>query len=483
MSDHLRLQGWQINHYRRILEIIKRWFIWLDKSPTGSGKTFVTLAIAKSCGFQLLIVCPVIMESKWRELAELYNIPIVDIISFHRLAGRSSKVDHPYLIKAEEGYEATLEYKELLQTPTLLVVDEAHLVKNVDSLRSEAVHGLIKELIKHPNCRAGLLSATPFDKESHADSLLRMLGLETQEGYYYNPHTRFFGLTGMKRAFNICCRWDPEIRRTPIPARKADYDSFCYRLLNRVVLPRLSSRMPAPVLEYKHDIANGFYVIEPENISYLIEAKCRMQRGLRGGADADGNVFGYVDWSEITMALMMLEKAKVGIMSRLARKALLENPSCKVILAANYLETITTLEETLREFCPKTMIGSTSKEHRRQIVNTFQEPNLKSRLLIVNPTVGGMGIDLDDTHGGFPRWLFVMPSFRSLEIMQMLGRIYRSLTKSEPHSRLIYVLTYDEENRILSNLAKKSKILKEILDDCNEEMLFPGEYPKFKEIP
>jgi superfamily II DNA or RNA helicase len=474
--EKLILQRSQIGHYRRVMTVLEHWFIYLDKSPTGSGKTFVTMAVAKSCGFQVMVVCPSILESKWRELCDIYQIPLVDTISFQKLAGRKDKLSHSYLVRTNNTYSTGKDLLKVLEKPTLLVIDEVHSTKNSDSLRSHAVHALIKELIKHPESRAALLSATPFDKECHAESLLRMTGLMITEGYDQN-HGHYFKLTGARRAYNICCRWDPGCKGIPLPTRKKDYDHFCYNLVLKTVIPRISSKMPAPVLDFPHDLANGFYFLDPGELKLLKEAKHTMLKGIK--ADGERFLYGKINWWEINTALAMLEKIKVSIMIRLARDAL-QVPNSKIILAAHYLETVSLLQEAFAGPSTKTMIGEISQDERISIIKSFQEPNLNTRILIINPSVGGTGIDLDDIYGGFPRFLFLLPTYEILKIIQTVGRIYRALTKSQPITRIIYAKDYEEECPILTNLCKKTEILKEILEDLGEIQL-PGDYPKYIE--
>ena len=78
--------------------------------------------------------------------------------------------------------------------------------------------------------------------------------------------------------------------------------------------------------------------------------------------------------------------------------------------------------------------------------------------------VGGTSIGLHDTSGKYPRVSIISPSFSSIEIVQALGRIYRSNVKSNCLQKLIFCAnTYEE--KICDIIKNKSSFISKLTDD------------------
>lgn len=510
-TETLILQPWQIAHFRNIEEIFEHWKVLLDKSDTGAGKTYTAEAIALKYGMGLFVICNNIMESKWREISERYGINLIDTISYTKLVGKGMNVNHPYLEKVEISLSSTAKrtksgikfnvtpyFDQLLHNgPVLLVIDEVHAIKNSDSLQSIAVRELIKHIavnrdvssysddysrkivMNYEKSRIMLLSATPFDKESHSEAMLSALGfLLDDKSFEHDPKTKRLLPKGIQRARKICQRWDPEeMTKIKLPFDTASIDHYYYLLLQRVILPRISSMMKAPDLGFKNDIVSGFYNVDPCDIEYIKEGNLKLTNALRFcGFNVDN-----LNWAAIQDALQLLEKGKVGITIRLAREQLMRDPNCKVILAFSYIKNIIKAEEALREFGSASLYGETEKRKRKENINQFQLPNLDLRVLVINPAVAGSGIDLDDRDGRFIRWVFMIPSFKMCDIVQVSGRVFRSLTKSQPHVRLVWGKNCEEGSKIQLNIDKKSEIMEEIIGLESTLGMFPGEYPNYIE--
>jgi hypothetical protein len=122
----------------------------------------------------------------------------------------------------------------------------------------------------------------------------------------------------------------------------------------------------------------------------------------------------------------------------------------------------------------------------------FQEANTKTRVIIAKPTAFGVGINLDDRDGNFPRHTFINPSFHFDKIHQAAGRTYRCTTKSNVRCTLCYVKNTEESN-IIDALRRKTDVTKDIVifedevtlnegdEDMEEEQnetIFPSDYPK-----
>lgn len=100
----------------------------------------------------------------------------------------------------------------------------------------------------------------------------------------------------------------------------------------------------------------------------------------------------------------------------------------------------------LKAIYPNALIlnGSTPMSQRASIIAKFQRPSTEFTLLLISAAVGGVGVDLDDTDGQWPRQVICMPLF-AYEFVQLLGRVQRRNTRSNSKIVVIQpatVLTY-----------------------------------------
>jgi hypothetical protein len=112
---------------------------------------------------------------------------------------------------------------------------------------------------------------------------------------------------------------------------------------------------------------------------------------------------------------------------------------------------------------------------RDKIIERFQRDDNKYRVLISNPKVGGVGIDLDDKTGKHPRYMYIAPSYMFIDQFQGTGRIHRKDTKSKATIRFVYSREFPWENGILDSMANKSKVARDMILSQNTNILFPGE--------
>ena len=184
----------------------------------------------------------------------------------------------------------------------------------------------------------------------------------------------------------------------------------------------------------------------------------------------------------ITMAMMMIETAKIGTFVRLARDTLLNDPTCKVVLAVNYTATLGDLARYLEEFSPLTLSGNSSAEKRGVVVNKFQAPPAHgNRLLIANLSVCSTGIDLDDKQGDSTRTVFVSPMYNTITLYQLSHRFLRMDTKSSSMLYMVYGQNASE-TRVLDALSHKSEVMKETTSDqVLSGVKFPGDFDSYHE--
>ena len=86
IAQKIQLQPYQKPWSQRIIDILSKSNFYVDGSPTGTGKTVVTLHTAQVLNLKVFVVCPLSsIDNVWNPTAEKYGIEIIDAISFQSL--------------------------------------------------------------------------------------------------------------------------------------------------------------------------------------------------------------------------------------------------------------------------------------------------------------------------------------------------------------------------------------------------------------
>ena len=511
----IKLFPYQEPHVRRIIQdILPYRAAYLDTSDMGDGKTLTTLAVAALCKLPVFLVCMSSFMDNWRNKIALHGIQLVGMISYDTLRGKvNSGCNHNYLRRTQnDDFVATSQWQQIVRNGVLLIFDEIQYVKNQKAARVAAARALVREVVTiNCNSRIALLSASPCSDSNNVPSVLQMLGIITRPDLYeHNPTVRGIHLTGLQQAINLAYSLNSQVTSTimntyPI-IRKQDIGAIAAFLYKSVFNGFYGSSMIREGPRIGKDICNSCYHI---NCQLLDEGYAALVTASAYNVKTGQIIQRNRNMSGINMALRIMGKAKLPKMVQLAINILNNNPQAKVILAAWYVHHIKALATILQNYNPLLIYGKIPVDQRIINKNIFQEPNNNCRLLIVNPTVAGASINLDDAHptvagvsinlddayptvGGvsinlddaspdpddlWPRHMFVMPDHRFIDILQLTGRVERVTTRSKPVIRFIYALNYEMEVKILDSLARKSKVAKEMLYTQRSQMLYPDEYP------
>jgi hypothetical protein len=283
---------------------------------------------------------------------------------------------------------------------------------------------------------------------------------------------------------------------------------LCYRLFQEVIKKEITASMAPPDLSEKGivlDIKNGYYKFEKFQIEnkdrkeIFSEAQLEVRKrelmksldllnrmmkvgrfgpGVSGIRGTSGGTEEYVNKFGLTKPLKMVETAKVPLFIRKAYEVLTKIPNSKVCIFVNYLDNLDEIANALSGFNPIIMNGSVDKKKRQELINLFQEQNLKHRVYISILSVSASGIDLDDQSPGglYPRYAFASPGFKIDELHQLTRRFYRANTQSSTTFRFVYAKGFEEVG-LLNNLARKTNVMKETLEkQVAGGVKFPGEY-------
>ena len=484
-----KLEIWpsQVEHYQRIVGILNRYYAYYDTSETGSGKTHVTIAIALTYKLSLCVIAPVSLIPMWKKTAEEYGVNLIAAVSYDGFrGGKASGVFFDNDRSRPNQFVVHDQFLESIDDGVLFVFDEAHRLKNTTTLSAKAAYSIVDAITSSGSrSRIACLSATPGSKKEQSESLLRLMGIVKSESLYtYDHSTRIYTPTGIKEVYEHC----RQINRTaadsiynPFDVNRSTIKDLCYRFYSEIVVAMQSSSMKKPINDIKPDIKNMFCVVRRDHSEELLEIRNNLIR--KTGFDMGNGLF-KLKRGDVIREMMMIYKhieyIKLRIFYRLAITKLRYTTNSKVLIYLWYLESIHALADELKEYNPIVLTGNVKGEDRARMVEEFQKPNNDRRLIIANSTVGGVGLSLDDTHGNFPRHLFISPSFKMIDSHQSAGRVHRGTTKSNPTIRFVYSKNFIEEARLLKTLQNQSDVARGLLHD-SDGVFLPGDHEEIYE--
>lgn len=513
MSKRISLFPNQTEHYNSIKGLLETENFYIDCSLMGSGKTYIATKLAIDLNLAIFVVCPKSMVENWKSICKEYSVKLRGVVTYQSLRGvsKSKKLNHPFLTKHTIGedskkvvYQATDKFKRYVRKGLLLIFDEIQYIKN-PNLQLDSCIELARTVYKYSpsykpgpsgapsafpaplapsglaralGSKVGLISATPFDKEKHCFSILKLTDITFEDNLFEGGEFgRNMNLTGLKDIIKKCekINYSKTMSSTFSFYNSKIATKSCFRLFSSVIKPKFTFIMKAPNYNFSSKIMNGHYHInDPRLFEELRDTVDNFRAFYSERKNSKDEMA--KSMAMISTFMMNIEKIKVTIMYRLIKSKLKENKNGKVIAYVNYHSSIDYLVTKFREYKPLVLHGGVKNEDRKIINEKFQEHNNSHRLLIGNTKVGGIGLSLHDTHGGFPRTMYIIPTYSILDMHQASGRVCRQGVKS--NSNVYFIYTSVLEKSIINSLAKKTKVLKGITE---EKILYPSDYPNFKE--
>jgi superfamily II DNA or RNA helicase len=495
----LILKDEQIPHVERLTKILENNFCAFDMSMMGAGKTYTSTALAKAFDFsKVIIICPASITSKWFQMKK-YGLKIHDVISYESLRSiRGKDPAHKLLFRYDEGsktyFEPSPQLERMAAEGLFVIFDEAQRVKNKNASWYACKSIAETVLLSGGMSRFLLLSGTPIDKQEHAINMMKMMGfIRSDKLFVHNYSQNTLNLYGAEELIEFCRRINSE-KVSQILAEEAftasNVEKICYKLFQKVIKLEITSSMPSPKNDEVHiDIKNAEYTIKnyqdeealrkATNSVNEVFDRFRKIRYHPGEINPEENIKArelkekrrediQKKIEQIIHNMRIIENAKMNLFVELAKKKLSENPNYKVSLFVNYTSSIRFLQKHLAEYEPLVLDGKVPKEYRQDILNNFQAPTQKFRLLIGNIRVCSSGIDLDDKIGKMPRFVYANANLSILDLQQLPSRFLRLDTKSSTMFRFVYAKKYPEIG-LLANLKKKSKVMKETTQKQTEE--------------
>ena len=410
----------------------------LDSSDMGTGKTVVACHLARSLGRPVAVIAPKAVLPSWeREFAEV-GIKPTFVFNLEKLkTGRT-----PFLNKivTPRGSKKVVSFKwdgQELPTDTLILVDEIHKCKGMNTANSKMLTALVID-----GYRVHGMSGTSCEDPSEMNALGLMLGLHS--GRYAKGGLNHFW--GFMKAFGVTQdKWGSY--------KLTDCSKLAVlkQLMYGVSTCRLS------VADFPDSFRNNRVFVTP--IHFRSNAKIMAaytSLGITPKIIDDFILKGTVTDSEhvlvrLLKARQLAESYKAVDLADMAENAMLGGNS--VVLFVNFKDTVEALK--LKLHC-NSIDGSQTAAKRQAVIDEFQRDD--AHCVVCNISAGGTGISLHDVQGNRPRVAYICPTFNAKEHMQVLGRIHRNGAKSDALQEVLVAANSIEErvmvsiNRRLDNL-------------------------------
>ena len=441
--DTTGLLGPQINHSIRLLESLEKNNISWDGSSTGTGKTFSACAIARHLKRKFVLICPKLAIPQWKGVLESFGLTPEFAINFEKL----SRGNTPYFKRiSTKKYRALYGITEEMcpEVPHfmlgefkipkdyLVIVDESHKMKGVDSLSA----GLLF-CLKRQGYTMHLMSATqattPLDMRAFGFTVgLHNGEMKEFKKFAENSGAKWVGKWGAQYFDS----GDAESVRKLHTVHEYLYDftKIGARLTRNDfgdIFPKTQVVAESYDMGVNSDkIASVYDEMEAELIK--LEEKCE----------------GYKEHvlAIITKARRHAEILKVPTIVDMVNDFNDEGRSS--VIFVNYTDTIEAIVARLTKEHGSDLIGQVhggvSFKQRQSDILDFQ--NDRKTFMVANLAAGGSSINLHDVLGGRPRSSIINPSYSAISVLQSAGRIDRANTKSDVYQRFLYAARTIEEN-------------------------------------
>lgn len=491
-GEPIHLRPNQIPHFIRSTEIYNRSHGLIDLSRMGLGKSINVIALARYFGLPLGIIGPISSLLTWQSLVERYKFQVNFMIGYQALRSVKGKQPSHGLLRRVEtssGVHFTAEphFTEMVKKGMILVIDEFHHIKN-DSDQHRACRALTMEILRvGGSSRFSLLSGSPVDKEEHVVNLLRLIGyIRHPLLSEYNKERAELKLLGAQELIDVCRQYDNEGTEEVIATCPFDHktvSSLCFRLYTDVIQDYITSAIRSLASDNQlMNVRNGYFNMSPQAEAEYQNAINEMCTAARFNPVLQTINRRNANFGAITTALMHSEKSKLEIFERIARMKLADKSDpntvqTKVIIFLNFVNSILTLAERMKDLNPLLMYGATPDSERDVILKKFQRPTNEFNLAIVNPKVGGESLNWHDLDGRFTRYVMYSPDHDILKAHQARYRTCRDGSKSRTDVVMVYGKIGMRETSVLNALARKSDVMRQTLpQQVQDGIRFPGDY-------
>ena len=400
----------------------------------GLGKTTSTIIAALESGSKkVLIICPATLKINWKREIENYSDKSVYIAE-----GKNFSTEHDFviinydIIKNFHDTKKKAESQILGANFDLVVVDEAHYIKNATAQRTKLINDIVKKVD-----RLWLLTGTPmtsrpidyFNLLSLIDSPVAKnwmaYAIRYCQGYQFN--------VGGRKVWNVMGASNlEELRDRTLGLTLRRLKEDVLDLPDKIITPvylRLKSKLYEEVMGDYYNWSEG----NPEESKSLT-----------------------VQFTKLTKVRQIIADEKITQTIELAENIIEQGK--KVIIFCNFTDSLNKIVEHFGKSAVK-VDGSMSKPERQHSVDSFQE-NDKVKVFVGNIKAAGVGLTLTAAEAVIMNDLSFLPSDHA----QAEDRAYRY---GQKNNVLVYYPIFENtiEGIIYDILNNKKQVIATVMGD------------------
>lgn len=396
----MELQPWQVPLAEHQTRVLREGRVMLSACHTGSGKTYLACQTIKDLKMPTLVVCPKVAISQWRRVVDGMGCKsfVVDVVNPERLvAGRNQYYSN------EDGW------KWLMDTPSLLVVDEVHRgCSGPDSKQTlmcarwcNKFHSANKEL---------LMSATPFETPEK----MRLIGYLM--GFHRFVKPSYFDWMKRHGCGFVDIGWGARKRR-----------------IFRFTTNRRKAEETMRLI--RHEMGDRFMSITPEEIPGFPEETKEVLRIDLAKSDHDSLVRAYEEMPERIQNLSQDDMVKVLRLRQQAefcKAEVMAQMACDLVEDGNSVFVMVNFTDARRRiegYLDKkgvryaSIYGGQKEAERQQGIDEFQSNRV--HVMVGMAAACSVALSLHDERHERARVSLISPGYSASEFSQGLGRIRR----------------------------------------------------------
>jgi SWI/SNF-related matrix-associated actin-dependent regulator 1 of chromatin subfamily A len=423
-----------LNHQKEAIQKLleNKKFILAD--DMGLGKTTSTIIAALETGAKkILIICPATLKINWKREIENYSDKSIYIAE-----GKNFSTEHDFvitnydIIKNFHDPKKKDESQILLANFDLVIVDEAHYIKNATAQRTKLINDIVKKTE-----RLWLLTGTPMtSRPMDYFNLLSLVESPVAKNWLAYA-IRYCGgyqfKVGNRKVWNVTGASNLEElrdRTSGLTLRRLKENVL--DLPEKIITPvylRLKSKEYEEVMGEYYD----WYDKNPEESKSLT-----------------------VQFSKLTKVRQIIADEKITQTIEIAENILEQDK--KVIIFCNFTDSLNKITEHFGKMAVK-LDGSMSKPERQYSVDQFQE-NPKVKVFVGNIKAAGVGITLTAAEAVVMNDLSFLPSDHA----QAEDRAYRY---GQKNNVLVYYPIFENtiEGIIYDILNNKKQVIATVMGD------------------
>ena len=438
-----------------------------DLSDVGCGKTYSASAVLRHLKRKFIVVCPILVKGMWAEVLASFEQKAEVIIGYEKFCRGNT----PYLKYRKPTKKEIKDYGHKNDVPKyilpvlklpkdwIIVLDESHKCKGQTSLNA----GFLMSL-KSQGYTILTLSATqatsPLDMKAYGYATdMHNGGREEYKSFCLdmgakklikNGRPSFAALTfdiedpTARAKMGKCHAHLFDIKKIASRLTKADFKG---------VFP------PHQVVAQAYDMGAS-----SDRIQSIYD---NMQEELRRLEESCEN-YSQHRFAAIIKARRLVEMQKVPTLVEMVEELYEQRKSVAVFV--NFTDTINALNSRVERMYPGKIglvYGEASVKDRLQDVADFQSD--KKPIMFLNLAAGGQSINLHDLIGDRSRHFVINPSYRSIDILQAMGRHHRANAKTDCYTRFVFA-----DRTIEVPVCRRFQWRKDNIDMLNDGDLVPS---------